>query len=121
MMANHALELKEWLDSHGFPAPQPTTRDKLVASVRRNSHLANLKLNSLQASISKSAADTIQTLSDALLDSWSDSREFSSHNLLYKLTRNQKSRHGRMRMESEFRKGASVMNLSLSHANIVLS
>ncbi|KIN01782.1 hypothetical protein OIDMADRAFT_41019 [Oidiodendron maius Zn] len=67
-------ELKEWLDSHGFPAPQPTTRDELVASVRRNSHLANLKLSSLQASMSKSAADTIQTLSDALLDSWSDSQ-----------------------------------------------
>lgn len=67
-------ELKEWLDSHGFPAPQPTTRDKLVASVRRNSHLANLRLSNLQASMSKSAADTIQTLSDALLDSWSDSQ-----------------------------------------------
>ena len=26
--------------------------------------------------MSKSAADTIQTLSDALLDSWSDSREY---------------------------------------------
>jgi protoheme ferro-lyase len=30
-------DLKEWLDTHGFPAPQPSTRDKLVASVRRNS------------------------------------------------------------------------------------
>jgi len=67
-------ELKEWLDTHGFPAPQPTTRDKLVASVRRNSHLANLKWSNLQASASKSASDAIQTLSDALLDSWSDSQ-----------------------------------------------
>lgn len=67
-------DLKEWLDTNGFPAPQPTTRDKLIASVRRNSRLASLKVADAQASASKSAASTYETLSDALFDSWSDSQ-----------------------------------------------
>lgn len=67
-------DLKEWLDSHGIPAPQPTTRDKLIASVRRNARVASLKMADLQASASKSAADATQTLSDKLLESWSDSQ-----------------------------------------------
>ncbi|KUJ20296.1 uncharacterized protein LY89DRAFT_610274 [Mollisia scopiformis] len=67
-------DLKEWLDSHGIPAPQPTTRDKLIASVRRNARVASLKMADMQASASKSAADATQTLSDKLLDSWSDSQ-----------------------------------------------
>ncbi|KAH6719051.1 putative stress response protein ish1 [Leptodontidium sp. MPI-SDFR-AT-0119] len=57
-------DLKEWLDSHGIPAPQPTTRDKLIASVRRNARTASLKAADLQASASN----------DKLLDSWSDSQ-----------------------------------------------
>ena len=74
---NHSpsVDLKEWLDSHGIPAPQPTTRDKLVASVRRNARIASLKAADLQASVSKSAAAAAKTVSDALLDSWSDSRK----------------------------------------------
>ncbi len=72
------LDLKEWLDTHGFPAPQPTTRDKLIASVRRNARIASLKMADTQASASKSAADAAQTLSDKLLNSWSDSRKLSS-------------------------------------------
>jgi len=67
-------DLKEWLDTHGIPAPQPTTRDKLIASVRRNSRLASLKASDLAASASKSAAAATQTLSDKLLDSWTDSQ-----------------------------------------------
>ncbi|RFU30032.1 hypothetical protein B7463_g6304, partial [Scytalidium lignicola] len=67
-------DLKEWLDTHGFPVPQPTTRDKLIASVRRNSRIASLKLADAQASASKSAAAASKTLSDALLDAWSDSQ-----------------------------------------------
>jgi len=67
-------DLKEWLDSHGIPAPQPTTRDKLIATVRRNSRIASLKAAELQASASKSAAAASQTLSDQLLESWSDSQ-----------------------------------------------
>jgi len=67
-------DLKEWLDTHGIPAPQPTTRDKLIASVRRNARIASLKLSDTTAAASKSAADAAQTLSDKLLDSWSDSQ-----------------------------------------------
>jgi len=67
-------DLKEWLDERGIPAPQPTTRDKLIASVRRNSRIASLKAADLQASASKSAAAASQTAFDALLDSWSDSQ-----------------------------------------------
>lgn len=68
------LDLKEWLDSHGIPAPQPTTRDKLIASVRRNARIASLKMADVQASASKSAAAATHTLSEKLLESWSDSQ-----------------------------------------------
>jgi len=78
--SNILIDLKEFLDSHGIPAPQPSTRDKLIASVRRNARVASLKMADMQASVSKSASDATQTLSDQLLDSWSDSRKFISHN-----------------------------------------
>jgi hypothetical protein len=48
-------DLKEWLDYHGVPVPQPTTRDKLIASVRRNSRLATLRAQAAQKSASASA------------------------------------------------------------------
>lgn len=67
--------MKEWLDERGIPAPQPTTRDKLIASVRRNARVASLKAAELQASASREAAQTAETLSDKLLESWSDSRK----------------------------------------------
>jgi len=67
-------DLKEWLDSHGIPAPQPSTRDKLIASVRRNARVASLKMADLQASASQSADAASQTMSEKLLDSWSDSQ-----------------------------------------------
>ncbi|KAH6678255.1 putative stress response protein ish1 [Halenospora varia] len=67
-------DLKEWLDTNGIPAPQPTTRDKLIASVRRNARVASLRMADMSASASKSAADATQTLSDKLLESWSDSQ-----------------------------------------------
>jgi len=54
----------------------PSTKhsDKLIASVRRNARVASLKMADLQASASKSAEAATQTLSDKLLDSWSDSQ-----------------------------------------------
>jgi hypothetical protein len=67
-------DLKSWLDERGYPAPQPSSRDKLVASVRRNSRLASLNMQSTYAQASSSAAAAQQSLSDALLDSWSDSQ-----------------------------------------------
>ncbi|KAG8525955.1 uncharacterized protein KY384_000717 [Bacidia gigantensis] len=67
-------DLKEFLDARGVPVPQPSTRDKLVASVRRNSRLASLTLSEAAASASSSATAAKESLSDALLDSWSDSQ-----------------------------------------------
>lgn len=75
-------ELKEWLDTHGFPAPQPTTRDKLIASVRRNSRLAYLQMQEQTESSKKSAQQAYATLTDKLIDSWSESqlKEFCDKN-----------------------------------------
>ncbi|MCJ1312352.1 hypothetical protein MMC25_006026 [Agyrium rufum] len=67
-------DLKEFLDERGVPVPQPSTRDKLIASVRRNSRLASVNLKESAASASSSAAAAQKSLSDALLDSWSDSQ-----------------------------------------------
>lgn len=71
-------DFKAWLDKHGFPAPQPTSRDKLVASVRRNSRLAYLKYQEQLASASASA----NAVYDTLLDTWGESQllEFADKN-----------------------------------------
>ncbi|ESZ97042.1 putative Stress response protein ish1 [Sclerotinia borealis F-4128] len=67
-------ELKEFLDTHGIPAPQPSTRDKLIASVRRNARVASLKTADIQASASSSASAATETLSEKLLNAWSDTQ-----------------------------------------------
>ena len=67
-------ELKQFLDERGIPVPQPSTRDKLVASVRRNARQASLNLSAAQASASKSASAAQESLTDALFDAWSDSK-----------------------------------------------
>lgn len=67
-------DLKEYLDEHGFPVPQPTTRDKLIASVRRNSHLASSKAAEKQKAASSSATAAQESLSEALFGAWSDSK-----------------------------------------------
>jgi len=75
-------DLKEWLDTHGIPAPQPTTRDKLIASVRRNSRLAYLRMQEQSASAQASAKAAYDSLTDKLIDSWSESqlKEFCDKN-----------------------------------------
>jgi len=75
-------DLKEWLDTHGIPAPQPTTRDKLIASVRRNSRLAYLRMQEQSASAKASAKAVYDSLTDKLIDSWSESqlKEFCDKN-----------------------------------------
>lgn len=78
LLHNHIRNLtnritRRWLDERGIPAPQSTTRDKLIAQVRRNSRLASLKLNEAQASTSKSAEAAKQSITDAIFNSWSDS------------------------------------------------
>lgn len=67
-------DLKSYLDERGIPVPQPTTRDKLIASVRRNSRVAALSIQEASASASSSAAAAQQSLSDAVFDAWSDSK-----------------------------------------------
>ncbi|ETI25535.1 hypothetical protein G647_02308 [Cladophialophora carrionii CBS 160.54] len=78
-------DLKEYLDERGIPVPQPTTRDKLIAHVRRNARLASLNTSSAAKAASSSyssassvasasAASAQASLSDALFDAWSDSK-----------------------------------------------
>lgn len=62
-------DLKEWLDERGWPVPQPTNRDKLIASVRRNARLASLQARRVAASAEAAQA----SLSEALFNTWSDS------------------------------------------------
>ncbi|KPM44837.1 hypothetical protein AK830_g1704 [Neonectria ditissima] len=75
-------DLKGWLDTNGFPAPQPTTRDKLIASVRRNSRLAYLKSQDQAASATASAQAAYATLTDMIIDAWGESqlKEFCDKN-----------------------------------------
>lgn len=56
-------DLKRWLDERGYKVPQPTTRDKLIAAVRRNSRQAALRMQEYE-----------NILSDSAFDSWSDSK-----------------------------------------------
>jgi len=67
-------DLKAWFDERGYPVPQPNTRDSLIASIRRQSRLASLQSQDAYASVTSAAAAAQQSLSDALLDSWSDSQ-----------------------------------------------
>jgi hypothetical protein len=67
-------DLKSWCDERGIPVPQPSSRDKLIASVRRNSRSASKQLAAYSASASASVQSATQSLTDALLDSWSDSQ-----------------------------------------------
>lgn len=67
-------DLKAWLDERGWPAPQPSTRDKLIASVRRNSRLVSLQARSIAASASAEAEAAKESLSEELFNAWSDSK-----------------------------------------------
>lgn len=52
--------------------PQPSTRDQLIASVRRNGRLASLQAKRKAATASKSADQAQSTLSEALFNAWSE-------------------------------------------------
>lgn len=67
-------DLKAWLDERGIPVPQPSTRDKLIATIRRNSRLATVKASDAASSASASAKAAQETLGDKVFDSWSDSQ-----------------------------------------------
>lgn len=66
-------DLKEYLDSRGYAVPQPTTRDKLIAAVRRNSRRASLESQKAAASVSSSMAAAQESLTEALFNAWSES------------------------------------------------
>lgn len=66
-------DLKEWLDSHGVTVPQPTTRDKLIAQVRRHARLASLQAQRASETTSSSIAAAQESLSEALFNAWSES------------------------------------------------
>lgn len=67
-------DIKAYLDERGIPVPQPSARDKLVASVRRNSRTAALAVKEAAAAASSSASAAQKTAADAILDAWSDSQ-----------------------------------------------
>ncbi len=54
--------------------PPPPQRDKLIATVRRNSHLAYLQMQEQSDRVKKATEDAYNNLTDAILDSWSDSQ-----------------------------------------------
>ncbi|PNS15829.1 Protein SIP5 [Sphaceloma murrayae] len=65
-------ELKAWLDERGIPVPQSGNRDKLIASIRRNSRVASTRAGATVSSLSSSAAAAQATLTDQLINSWDD-------------------------------------------------
>ncbi|KAI0006333.1 hypothetical protein F4779DRAFT_26556 [Xylariaceae sp. FL0662B] len=71
-------DLKEWLDTHGFPAPQVTERNKLIALVRRNSRIAYLRAQDLATSANAAYGN----LADKVIDAWGESelKEFCDKN-----------------------------------------
>jgi len=85
-------DIKAWLDERGYKVPQPSTRDVLIANLRRQSRLASLNAQSAYDKAAAAAADTQQYLSDALLDSCPTA----------------KSRSGLIRMVSRCLKAPSV-------------
>lgn len=67
-------DLKLWLDERGWPVPQPSNRDKLIAYVRRNSRLVSLQAKGIAASAVASAEAAQASLSEELFNAWSDSK-----------------------------------------------
>ncbi|EFW20497.1 conserved hypothetical protein [Coccidioides posadasii str. Silveira] len=77
-------DLKEYLDSHGYAVPQPTTRDKLIAVIRRNARRASIKSKKAAAAASSSAAAAQESLTEALFNAWSESdfkKFFDEHDI----------------------------------------
>jgi len=66
-------DLKAWFDERGVAVPQPTTRDRLIAELRRNSRDVSKRAAAAQAAVVNSASAAQASLAGALFDSWSDS------------------------------------------------
>ncbi len=56
-----------------LPTANSIQRDNLIASVRRNSRLAYLKMQDQAASATASAQQAYKTLTDMVIDAWSES------------------------------------------------
>jgi len=67
-------DLKSWLDERGVPVPQPSSRDKLVASIRRNSYTASNKASDKLSSASAAASSAQSSLTDQVISAWDDTR-----------------------------------------------
>ncbi|KJX99347.1 hypothetical protein TI39_contig363g00040 [Zymoseptoria brevis] len=67
-------DLKAWLDERGVPVPQPSARDKMIASIRRNAKIGSDSARAQYNAAAASAQSAQASLSDALFDSWSDSQ-----------------------------------------------
>ena len=67
-------DIKAWFDARGIPVPQPAKRDQLIAQMRRNARSAGLAYSSSAAAAQATAKTTIESLGDAVFDSWSDSQ-----------------------------------------------
>ncbi|KAK2738022.1 hypothetical protein FQN57_007288 [Myotisia sp. PD_48] len=77
-------DLKHFLDSRGYNVPQPTTRDKLIAAVRRNARRAKLESDGAASSLSASMAAAQETLTEALFNAWTESdfkKFFDTHGI----------------------------------------
>lgn len=77
-------DLKAWLDARGYPVPQGSTRNKLVAAVRRNSRWASLnaqdavtiatqKAKTAGQQAYSAASSVASEVSDSFFDTWSES------------------------------------------------
>ncbi|KIV97009.1 hypothetical protein PV10_00818 [Exophiala mesophila] len=67
-------ELKDFFDRRGIPVPQPTTRDKLIAHVRRNARIASLNAQNFASGASASVASASASLGSTLFTAWSESQ-----------------------------------------------
>lgn len=113
-------DLKAWLDERGLPAPQPSSRDKLVASVRRNARISSNQANSAYSSLSASAAAATNYLSDAILDGWSDSqiKEWADKNGIkvpQGSKRNELLALARKHRENVYQSGSSIASSASSY------
>lgn len=70
------------MDSSQWSESDPSQRDKLIASVRRNSRLAYLRMQETSASAQANAKAAYDSVSDKLIDSWNESqlKEFCDKN-----------------------------------------
>ncbi|KAH0548302.1 hypothetical protein GP486_008002 [Trichoglossum hirsutum] len=67
-------DLKAWLEERGYPVPQSSMRDRLIASVRRNARVASLRLRSAADHAYSSAEGLKENVADKIFDTWSDSQ-----------------------------------------------